>query len=190
MLAWQCLFSGSKQRRPWLLYLTRPLYQGPKVNPSGLILSFVSTTGSKVQGRLMRVNDLLRMEFLAECLGKRPAFLVQDKPFEPSSSTILPQRHFVLSKILAPVQRVIARRSSSGLSKFLTLAIGNASDQAAVWLSCAASNWQWFQGLLAFSRELSVSLQGRSSQAACIPFSSGDESWCLDQSSIASFTSP
>ena len=71
-----------------------------------------------------------------------------------------------------------------------TLAIGNASDLAAVWLSCAASNQQWFQGLLVFSRELSVSLQARSSQTACIPFSSGDESWCLDQSSITSFTSP
>jgi len=39
-----------------------------------------------------------------------------------------------------------------------------------VWLSCAASNGQWFQGLLVFSRELSVSLQARSSQVACIPF--------------------
>ena len=50
----------------------------------------------------------------------------------------------------------IAIRSSSGLSKFPTLAIGNASDQAAVWLSCAASNRQWFQVLLVFSRDLLV----------------------------------
>jgi len=190
MLAWQCLFSGSKQRRPWLLYLTRPLYQGPKVNPSGLILSFVSTTGSKVQGRLMRVNDLLRMEFLAECLGKRPAFLVQDKPFEPSSSTILPQRHFVLSKILAPVRRAIAIRSSSGLCTFPTLSIVNTSDQETVWLSCATSSRQWFLGLLVFSRVLSESLLARSSQTAFIPFCSGDESWCSDQASVSPFTSP
>jgi len=92
----------------------------------------------------MRVNDLLRMELMAECLGKRPAFLVQERPWSPSSSsTTLPQRHLELSRILAPVRRAIAIRSSSGLSKFPTLAIGNASDQAAVCLSCAASNRQW-----------------------------------------------
>ena len=82
----------------------------------------------------MRVNDLLRMELMAECLGKRPAFLVQERPWSPSSSTTLPQSqwHLKLSRILAPVRRVIAIQSSSGLSKFPTLAIGNASDQAAV----------------------------------------------------------
>ena len=80
----------------------------------------------------MRVNDLLRMELMAECLGKRPGFLVQERPWSPSSSTTLPQRHLELSRILAPVWRAIAIRSLSGLSKFPTLAIGNASDQAAV----------------------------------------------------------
>jgi len=100
----------------------------------------------------MRVNDLLRMELMAECLGKRPAFLVQESPWSPSSSTILPRWHFVLSKILAPVQRAIAIRSSSRLSKFPTLAIGNASDYAAVWLCCAASNRQWFHRSLVFNR--------------------------------------
>ena len=138
----------------------------------------------------MRVNDFLRMELMAECLGKRPAFLVQERPWSPSSSTILLQRHFVLSKILAPVRRAIAIRSSSGLRRFATLAIANASDQAAVRLFSAASNRQWFQGLLVLSRELMESLQARSSQAACIPFSSGDESWSLDQLLIASLTSP
>jgi len=94
--------------------------------------SLVRPTGSKVEARPMQVNDLLRMELIAECLGKWPAFLVQKRPWSPSSSTILPQRHFVLSKILAPVRRAIAIRSSSGLSNFPTLAIGNVSDQAAV----------------------------------------------------------
>jgi len=136
----------------------RPLYLGPKVRPSGLLPSLVRPTGSKVEGRRMRVNDLLRIELMAECLRKRPVFLVQERPWSPSSSTILPQQHFVLSKILAPVRKVIAVWSSSGLSKFPTLATGNASDQAAVWLSCAASNRQWFKGLLVFSRELSVYL--------------------------------
>jgi len=59
----------------------RPLYQGPKVRPSGLLLSLVRPTGSKVEGRPMRVNDLLRMELMAERLGKRPAFLVQERPW-------------------------------------------------------------------------------------------------------------
>ena len=67
---------------------------------------------------------------MAECLGKRSAFLVQERPWSPSTLTTLPQRHLELSKILTPVQRAIAIRSSSGLSKFPTLAIGNASDQA------------------------------------------------------------
>jgi len=126
---------------------------------------------------------------MAECLGKACIFSTGEA-MEPSSSTLLPQRHFVLSKILAPIQRVIAIRSSSGLIRFPMLAIGNASDQGVVWLSCAVSNRQWFQGFLVFSSVLSESLQARSTQTACIPFCSGDESWCLDQVSLASFTSP
>ena len=44
----------------------------------------------------MQVNDLLSMELMAECLGKRPAFLVQ-KPWSPSSSTFLPQQHLSMN---------------------------------------------------------------------------------------------
>jgi len=82
----------------------------------------------------------------------------------------LPQRHSVLSKVLAPVRRAIAGWSSSGLSRFPTLAIGKASDQAAVWLFCAVSSRQWFQGLVVSSRAASESLQARSSQADCVSF--------------------
>jgi len=74
----------------------RPLFQGPKVRPSGLLPSLVRPTGSKVEGRPLGVNDLLRMELMAEFLGKRPAFLVQERPWNPSSSTILTQWNFVL----------------------------------------------------------------------------------------------
>ena len=66
-----------------------------------------------------------------------------------------PQRHSVLSKILAAFRRAIAIRSSSGLSKVPTLAIGKASDQAAVGLFCAVSSRQWFQGLRVSSRAAS-----------------------------------
>ena len=123
----------------------RPLYQGPKVRPSGLLPSLVRPTGSKVEGRGETNVGQWPLEDGVDgwiWLGKRPAFLVQERPWCLSSSTTLPQRHLELSKILAPVWRAIAIRSSSGLSKFPTLAMGNASDQAAVWLSCAASNWQ------------------------------------------------
>jgi len=72
----------------------RSLYQGPKVRSCNL-LSFVRLTGSKEEGRLMRVNDLLRMELMAECLGKRPALLVQEKPWSPSSSIILLQHQLL-----------------------------------------------------------------------------------------------
>jgi len=47
------------------------------------------------------------------------------------------------------------------------LAIGKAFDQAAVWLFCAVSSRQWFQGLWVSSRTASESLQARSSQANC-----------------------
>ena len=92
----------------------------------------------------MRVNDRLKMEFMAECLGKRPAFLMQERPWSPSLSTNLPLRHSAHLKILALVRRPIAIRSSSGLSRFRELAIGRASDQAAVWLFCAVNSRQWF----------------------------------------------
>jgi len=46
----------------------RPMYQGPKVNPSSL-LSFVRPTGSKVEWRLMRVNDLLSRVVESEVFG-------------------------------------------------------------------------------------------------------------------------
>jgi len=58
----------------------RPLNQGLKVNPSGLFPSLVKLMGSKVEGRLMQVNDLFRMELMAKCLGKQPAFLMQEFP--------------------------------------------------------------------------------------------------------------
>ena len=64
--------------------------------------------------RLMRVNDLFGMELMAERLGKWPAFLVQEIPCSPSSSTILPQQISVPSKILPLVQRAISIRAHHG----------------------------------------------------------------------------
>jgi len=64
----------------------------------------------------------------------------------------------------------------SELIRFPTLAIGKASDQAAVWPFCAASSRQWFQGLGVSSSAASAYLQARSSQADCVSFCRGDES--------------
>ena len=78
----------------------RPQYQGPKVRPSDLLPSFVRPTDSRLERRPLQVNDLLRMEMMAKCVGKRPALLVQERPWSSSSSTNLPQQHLVLSKIV------------------------------------------------------------------------------------------
>ena len=60
--------------------MLRLLYQGLKYNLSGIFPSFVMPTGSKVEGRLMQVNDLLRiMELMVQCLEKQPAFLMQER---------------------------------------------------------------------------------------------------------------
>ena len=164
-----------------------PLYQGFRVKPSGPLF-FVRPTGSRTEGRPMRVNDRLRMEFMSECLGKRPA--LQKRPWSPNLSTSFPQRHSVLSKILAPVRSTVAIRSSSGVSRFPTLAIGKASDQAAVWLLCAVRSRQWFQGLGVSSSAASAPLQAMSSQADCVSFCRGDESWSANQASVALIPSP
>jgi len=150
-----------------------PGFQGQTIGPS----IFRQANGLKDRRRPMWVNDCLRMEFMAECLGQQLTFLMQKRPWSPRLSTSFPQRHSVLSKILAPVGKAIAIRSSSGLSRFLTLAIGKASDLVAVWLFCAVSNRQWFQGLGVSSSAASASLQARSSQADCVSFCRGDESW-------------
>jgi len=123
---------------------------------------------------------------MAECLGKRPVFLMQERSWSPSLSTNLPQWHSVLSTIMAPVRRAIAIRISSGLNRCPTLAIGKASNQAAVWLFCAVSSWQLFQGFGVSSE----SLQAGSSQVYCVSFCRGDESWSVDQGSVALITSP
>ena len=46
----------------------------PGAQKSGHPASFHRWSGSKVEGRPMLVNDLLRMELMAECCGKQPAY--------------------------------------------------------------------------------------------------------------------
>jgi len=68
----------------------------------------------------MQVNDLfvLRMELMAECLVKQPAFLEHKSPWSSSLSTIYTATAFCAFKILTPVRRAVAIQSSSGLSRF------------------------------------------------------------------------
>ena len=58
--------------------------QSQAIRPPSIV-----SQADRLQGRgeTNAVNGLLRMELMAECLGKRPAFLVQERPWSPSSST-------------------------------------------------------------------------------------------------------
>jgi len=69
-------------------YHTRlwPLYQAPKVNPSGLLSSPIKPTGSKAQGRLMQVNDLGVDGWMS---GEAACALSAGEPMQPPSSSTL-----------------------------------------------------------------------------------------------------
>ena len=122
----------------------------------------------------MWVNDPLRMELMSECLMKWPTFLMQERPWSPSLLTYSAVTTVAFCG-LKNVQRAIAIRSSSGLSRYLMHAIRKASDQAEVWLFSAVSSWLLLQGLRVPSGAVSESLQVRSLQADCVSFRSGDE---------------
>jgi len=84
--------------------------------------------------------------------GEAARILNAGEATKPQPVNKLPTERSVLSKIFAPVRRAIVIRSSLGLSRFPSLGIGKASDQSAVWLFCAVSSRQWFQGLGVSSR--------------------------------------
>jgi len=124
---------------------------------------------------------------MAECLGKQPAFLMQERPWSPQPVNKLPAAAF---RDVENIGTSSQSNCDSELIRFPTLAIGKAFDQAAVWLFCAVSSQQWFQGFGVSSRAASESLQARSSQADCVSFCHGDESWSADDVSVALITSP
>ena len=163
-----------------------PLCQGFRVRPSGL-LSFVRPTGSRTEGRPMWVNDRLRKDFYGWTSGEAARILhaYVGEAMKPQPVNKLPTVAFRAFENIDTSSQGNAIRSSWELSRFPTLAIGKASDQAAVWLFCAVSSQQWFQGLGVSSREASESMQARSSQADCVSFCHGDESWSADQASVA-----
>jgi len=91
----------------------------------------------------MWVNDLLRMELMAECLVKLLAlFRVLGAPdYQPFFHSSIS----CFQKILAAVGGKLQHRVHQG-SAGLTLVVEKASDQAAVWLSYAASSEHFSQG--------------------------------------------
>ena len=111
--------------------------------------------------------------------GEAARILNAGKVVKPQPVNKLPTAAFLAFEnilLLAPIRRAIVIWSSSGLTRFPMLAIGKASDQAAVWLFFAVSSRQWFHGLEVSSRAASESLQARPSQADCVSFCRGDES--------------
>ena len=89
---------GPEQKCTKLLHLILGLGPCTTRDPKSIHPASYHLSGCKVEGRLMRVCDILRMELMAECLGKQPVFLVQERPWGPSSSTTLLQWYFVLQK--------------------------------------------------------------------------------------------
>jgi len=76
----------------------------------------------------MQVYDLLKMELMAECLGKQPAFLVHERPWHAAQV----YQQFYCSGILCVQNfwhwfggQLRYEWSSPGLSRFPTLGIGN-----------------------------------------------------------------
>ena len=70
-----------------------PPLKGKTVIPSGRDPSPLSNPGgSKTDGRPAFWSALLATSFIAECLGKRPALYLQDKPCKPLLSILPPQR--------------------------------------------------------------------------------------------------
>ena len=64
-------------RVPYKAPASVPGFQGQTIGPSSISRQ---ANGLKAEGKPIRVNDRLRMEFMTECLGMRPAFLMQERP--------------------------------------------------------------------------------------------------------------
>ena len=89
----------------------RPLYQGPNVNPSSLLLSQLNQWAPGLVGRLMGVNHLLRMEMMAECLGTgRQTILVYfawptKRPGGRQSQLTMDQSLYAYSAVTAAIRK-------------------------------------------------------------------------------------
>ena len=86
-----------------------PPLKGKTVIPSGRDPSPLSNPGgSRTDGRPAFWSALLTTSFIAECLGKRPALYLQDKPCKPLLSILPPQRQEWGIQTSAPTLRAMA----------------------------------------------------------------------------------
>jgi len=68
-------------RFPYKALATVASVLGQTIRPSSI---HRQANGLQDRRRPMRVNDCLRMELMAECLRKQPAFLMQERPWSPA----------------------------------------------------------------------------------------------------------
>jgi len=74
---------------------------------------------------------------MAKCLGKRPAFLVQERPWSPSSTNFAAAAFCAMKDFGTGLEGNCNTELIRAEQVFGTLATGNASDHAAVWLLCS-----------------------------------------------------
>ena len=96
--------------------------------------------GSKTDDRPVFWSALLITSFIAECLGKRPALYLQDKPCKPLLSILPPQRQDWGIQTSAPTLRAMATLKLSWSSSVPSDETGKTLSQAPLSFRAVASN--------------------------------------------------
>ena len=127
---------------------------GKTVIPSGRDPSPLSNLGgTKTDGRPAFWSAHLITSFIAECLGKRPALYLQDKPCKPLLSILSPQRQEWGIQTSAHTLRPMATLKLSGSSSVPSDETGKALSQAplsfcAVAINLALDTWSASSSIL------------------------------------------
>ena len=121
----------------------RPDAHGAMVNPSGLLLSVLSSVllrtipvGSNLDGISANANERLMRSLTAEWRKCRPAGFRQDKPWTPNSSVSSPHMHSCGAHTGAPRRRAIAILSDESSSLFPTEEQGRGCQKVSRRRSC------------------------------------------------------
>ena len=118
-----------------------PPLNGKTVIPSGCDPFPLSNPGgSKNDGRPAFWSALLTTSFIAECLGKRPALYLQDKPCKPLLSILPPQRQEWGIQTSAPTLRAMATLKLSESRSVPSDETGKALSQAPLSFCAVANN--------------------------------------------------
>ena len=129
-----------------------PLYQRFRVRPSGLLSSvskFCQANGLKDRGETNAGQWSFEDRVYGWMSGEAARILNAGEAMKPQPVNKLSAAAFCAFENIGTSSQ---GNCGSELSRFPTLAIGKASDQSAVWLFCAVSSRQWFQGLGVSSR--------------------------------------